>query len=243
MLELCNLGKRYGAVWAVRNLNLKLKKGEVFSFLGPNGAGKTTTLKMVAGVLFPTEGKILIDGIDVNEEPEKAKKLTGYIPDVPFLYPQLTGREFLHLVGRIYGMTKKKIENSIEYWKERLEIGEWIDLPSSEYSHGMRQKIVFTQALMHEPSLLIIDEPMVGLDPKSARIVKNIFRELASKGKTVFLSTHTLPVAEEVSDRIGIIEKGRLVAAGTLDELRERYKREGKNLEEIYLEITERSEG
>ena len=180
MIEYSHITKSYGSKTAVDNLNLSIEK-ELFVLLGPNGAGKTTTLKMTAGIIKPSSGKIFIDGIFLDEEPEKAKMKIAFIPDQPFFYPELTGREFIYFVGRLYGMEKTDIEKKSEYFIERLEVGDWIDMPSKEYSHGMRQRIMFIQALMHNPDIIIIDEPMVGLDPKSGKIIKELLRKEVEK--------------------------------------------------------------
>ena len=192
-----NVTKKFGLQEAVKNLDLKIEKGELFGFLGPNGAGKTTTIKMIVGLVNPTSGRIKISGKYVDENPEEVKQITGYIPDTPFLYEYLTGREFLYFTGHIYKMEEKELRKRIDHYERLFEMTEWIDLPANEYSHGMKQRIVISSCLIHNPELIVIDEPMVGLDPKSARIVKNILVSLTKAGVTVFLSTHTLSVAEE----------------------------------------------
>ena len=235
-----NVTKKFGLQEAVKNLNLQIKKGELFGFLGPNGAGKTTTIKMIVGLVNPTSGRIKISGKYVDENPEAVKQITGYIPDTPFLYEYLTGREFLYFTGHIYKMEEKELRKRIDHYERLFEMTEWIDLPANEYSHGMKQRIVISSCLIHNPELIVIDEPMVGLDPKSARIVKNILVSLTKAGVTVFLSTHTLSVAEEICTRIGMINKGRLIVDGTLDEIRELSVNKEKDIEELFLEITER---
>lgn len=235
-----NVTKRFGLQEAVRNLNLHIEKGELFGFLGPNGAGKTTTIKMIVGLVNPTSGRIKISGKYVDENPEAVKQITGYIPDTPFLYEYLTGREFLYFTGHIYKMEEKELRKRIDHYERLFEMTEWIDFPANEYSHGMKQRIVISSCLIHNPELIVIDEPMVGLDPKSARIVKNILVSLTKAGVTVFLSTHTLSVAEEICTRIGMINKGRLIVDGTLDEIRELSVNKEKDIEELFLEITER---
>jgi ABC-2 type transport system ATP-binding protein len=239
MIEIKNLSKKFGKVNAVDNLNLVINPGELFTFLGPNGAGKTTTVKMITGLILPTEGEIFIKGIDMLKEPEKAKNLIAYIPDEPFLYPELTGREFIFFVSRLYDMERKTIEKRLEHLLSEFGIKDWIDFPSSEYSHGMRQKVIFLQALIHNPDVIIIDEPMVGLDPVSARTVKKLLREKIEDGVSVFMSTHSLPLAEEISDRVGVIDKGVLIKTGKVAEL---VKSKGENystLEEVYFKLTE----
>jgi len=237
MIQTNNLTKKFGVKTAVNNLNLTLKKGELFGFLGPNAAGKTTTIKLLTGLLKPTEGSAFICGYDVQKDYIKAKSILSYIPDVPYLYERLTGREFLRFVSEIYLMDIKIAQKIIEELLEFLSIKDYADVLIEEYSHGMRQKLIICAALLHDPEVIIVDEPMVGLDPKTSRIVKDIFRKKAQDGKTVFMSTHTLSVAEEICDRVGIIDNGSLVAVGTLDELRKMSGVEGE-LEEIFLRLT-----
>ncbi|RKZ28626.1 ABC transporter ATP-binding protein [bacterium] len=211
MIEMTGLTKRFGKTLAVDSLDLTIDRGELFGFLGPNGAGKTTTIKMITGLVKPTSGSVEVDGHDVQSEPEKAKSVIGYIPDTPYLYDRLTGREFLDLVGGLYDMPKAAVESRIEWLFELFGIEGWGDDFAGEYSHGMRQKIVMASALLHDPELIVIDEPMVGLDPQSQRLVKDVLIELVSRGKTVFMSTHTLSVAAELCTRIGLISKGKLM--------------------------------
>lgn len=241
MIKLENLSKQFEDIWAVKNINLEIKAGEVFAFLGPNGAGKTTTIKMIVGLLKPTEGKISVAGIDVQKDPFSAKKLIGYISDQPYLYEKLSGREFFYFYGELFGVPHNIIEEKLNYYFDLFGLLPVQDKLIENYSHGMRQKLSLSAALMHEPKVLIIDEPMVGLDPQSARLVKQIFRHQADKENSVFLSTHTLPVAEEVADRIGIINRGELLFVGTKDELRERVKKDG-TLEDLFLELTASSQ-
>ncbi|MEW6684822.1 MAG: ABC transporter ATP-binding protein [Candidatus Edwardsbacteria bacterium] len=238
MVSLSHLTKKFAETVAVSNLNLNLKSGEIFGFLGPNGAGKTTTLKLIAGLLRPTEGTIEVCGYNVQKEPERVKSLLGYVPDNPFIYEALSGREFLWFVGGLYRMEKREIEKRIAYYFEVFGINNWADASTEGYSHGMRQKIVLISALFHNPKVIIIDEPMVGLDPQSAHLVREIFKEERNKGKTIFLSTHTLSLAETICDRIGIINKGKLIALGMVEELRQLSEKRSKNLEELYFELT-----
>ncbi len=238
MIQFENITKNFGKHTAVSNLNLSIKKGELFGFLGPNGAGKTTTIKMLVGLIVPTSGQIRAAGKYLHESPEEIKSIIGYIPDEPFLYEYLTGREFLHFVGHIFGMENEILKDKIRKYEQVFEMEEWLDLPAAEYSHGMKQRVIISSCLIHEPQIIVIDEPMVGLDPKSAKVVKNIFTEKAQQGVTVFLSTHTLSVAEEICTRIGIINRGKLIAEGSLDDLRRFFKEQERNLEEIYLEMT-----
>lgn len=235
MIELDNVSKAFGNLYAVKNVTLKVNNGELFTLLGPNGAGKTTTVKMITGLIKPTEGKVIINGIDIEEFPEKAKEIISYIPDQPFLYPELTGREFIIFVSRLYGMNKKEINKRMNILIDEFRIGEWIDFPASLYSHGMRQKVIFIQALIHNPKIIVIDEPMVGLDPISARIVKSILRDRVENGISVFMSTHSLDIAEEISDRVGVIDGGKLIEVGSIEKL---LKTPSATLEDVYFAIT-----
>jgi ABC-2 type transport system ATP-binding protein len=239
MIKIRNLSKYFGKTKAVNNLNLEVHDGELFTLLGPNGAGKTTTVKMITGLILPTKGEIHINQVDLLNKPEKVKKMIAYVPDEPFLYPELSGREFIFFVSRLYGMEKETIENVMENLFEEFRVGSWIDMPSSEYSHGMRQKVIFIQALIHNPEVLIIDEPMVGLDPVSTRTVKGLLRDSVDKGRSIFMSTHSLPLAEEISDRVGVIDRGCLIKKGTVSELKESIGATDSTLEEVYFKLTE----
>ncbi len=236
-LVIHNLSKRFENIWAVRNLNLRLKSGEIFVLLGPNGAGKTTTLKLIAGLLPPTEGEIYIKDISLKREPERAKALLGFVPDEPFIYSKLTGREFINFVASIFGVKKKEYERRLPPLLERLEIGDWIDQPSETYSHGMKQKIIMCQLLLHDPEVILIDEPLVGLDPKVSRTVRETFIQLMNNGKTLLISTHTLSFAQEIATRIGIINYGELKFIGTIEELSQIAGE--RDIEEIYLKLSE----
>lgn len=238
MIQFNSITKKFGKYEAVSNLNLSIKKGELFGFLGPNGAGKTTTIKMLVGLIAPTRGAIEVSGKFIQKSPEEIKSIIGYIPDEPFLYEYLTGREFLYFTGHIFNMKSEELKERIAEYERIFEMSDWLDLPAAEYSHGMKQRVIISSCLIHNPQIIVIDEPMVGLDPKSAKIVKNIFCEKAKNGITIFLSTHTLSVAEEICTRIGIINKGKLIAEGTLDDLRRFFKKQDKSLEELYLEMT-----
>jgi ABC-2 type transport system ATP-binding protein len=240
MIKLDGVTKAFGTLKAVDNLTLSIPPGELFCFLGPNGAGKTTTIKMLVGLLSPDSGTIEINGFDMAQNPTQAKQHIGYVPDSPFLYDKLTGVEFLTIVGGLYGMQRQEIDEQIALYRHHLDIGDWLNDVIEGYSQGMKQRVVFAAALFHEPKILVIDEPMVGLDPKTARIVKDLLRERASQGTTIFLSTHNLNVAEELAHRISIIHQGRLLHTGTLDEFRQITHQDG-NLEEVFLRIVEES--
>lgn len=235
-LQIRNLTKNYGATPAVSKLSIELSGGEIFGFIGPNGAGKTTTIKCIAGLLNYDEGEISINGKNSRSFSRDIKSRIGYIPDTPFLYDKLTGEEFLHFVGRIYSMTGQEIENGIGRLSERLEFRDYMKQKTEDYSHGMKQRIVIASAFIHDPDLILIDEPMVGLDPKSMRIVKDMFKESASENRILFISTHTLALAEEICTSIGVMNLGHLVYSGGIGKLKETVKKE--NLEELYLELT-----
>jgi ABC-2 type transport system ATP-binding protein len=238
MLNVKNLSKRFAEYQAVDSISLEVQRGEIFGFLGPNGAGKTTTIKMLAGLLKPDTGLITINGLDLAKTPEECKRLTGYIPDRPFLYEKLTGMEFLSFIAGLYGKETERVEQQAQKLLELFDLVPWQDFLIESYSHGMRQKLIITAAFMLEPPLIIVDEPMVGLDPKSARIVKELFKEHADQGSAVFLSTHSMEVAEELCDRISIIVEGRLIASGSLASIRRQAEAEGSSLEDIFLQLT-----
>jgi ABC-2 type transport system ATP-binding protein len=237
MLVIDHLTKRFGEKVAVDDLCLAVAPGELYAFLGPNGAGKTTTLKCVAGLLWPTQGRVCVGEHDVHTDPVAAKRLLSYVPDQPFLYEKLSGREFLAFVGRLYGLAPSECVERTERLLALFDAAEWAGELAENYSHGMRQKIVLSAALLHDPRLIVIDEPMVGLDPRSARLVKNVLRERVAAGCAILMSTHTLSVAEDVADRIGIIDRGRLVVQGTQADLR-RSASATERLEDIFLELT-----
>jgi len=237
MIHTINLTKKFGREIAVNNLNLDIKRGELFGFLGPNGAGKTTTIKLLAGLLKPSSGLVFVCGYNVQKDYISARTRMGYIPDIPYLYERLTGREFLRFVSEIYFMGHNEAEKRIEELLDFFEMRSYGDILIEEYSHGMRQKIVMCATMLHNPEVILVDEPMVGLDPKTSRLVKDMFRENAHRGVTIFMSTHTLSLAEEICDRIAIIDKANLVAIGTIDELKKISGIDGR-LEEIFLSIT-----
>jgi ABC-2 type transport system ATP-binding protein len=239
MIKLNNLTKVYRGFRAVDNLNLEIKKGVIFGFLGPNGAGKTTTIKMMAGVLKPTQGQVLIDGIDIARDPSEAKRRIGFVPDQPFVYEKLTGREFLQFVAGLYGLNhSQSLNGNMTRLLELFELSHWSDELIESFSHGMKQRLIMCAALLHEPKVIVVDEPMVGLDPKAARLVKDIFRNQAQKGRTIFMSTHSLEVAQEVCQEIAIIQAGKIIATGTAEDLK-RQAGVGGNLENIFLKLTE----
>src|SRR5437870_11836591 len=238
MIELNEVTKKYGTKTAVERLTLAIDAGELFAFLGPNGAGKTTTLKLMCGLLFPTSGTVKVGGHDLQSEGDKARQLISYVPDQPYLYEKLTGREFLQFISDMYGMERAYGQERIEAMIELFELGDFVDDLTERYSHGMRQRTVFAAALLHEPRVLIVDEPTVGLDPRSVRLLKDLLRKEADRGTTVFLSTHSLDVAEKLADRIGIVEHGRLICCGTLGSLRTQAALDG-SLEDVFLILTE----
>jgi ABC-2 type transport system ATP-binding protein len=236
-IELYDLCKNYGAKAAVDHINLKVYSGEVFGFLGPNGAGKTTTIKMVVGLLRPTSGTVKVGGFDIIKQPLQAKFSSSFVPDTPNLYSKLSARELLRFVGDLYSMDPVKIHHRIEELLRLFSLDDVGDNLIDSYSHGMQQKASLAAALMHDPKVLVLDEPTVGLDPKSARLIKDVLRQLADRGSAVFVTTHILEIAERMCDRIGIINNGRLVAVGTMDELRG--MRHGEtSLEDIFLNLT-----
>jgi len=238
MIRLVEVCKYYGGFPAVKDLNLDVRSGELFGFLGPNGAGKTTTVKMMAGVIQPTRGEIYIDGINLAREPVQAKACMGHIPDRPFIYEKLTGVEFLEFVGGLHGLERGVMERRIRELLSLLELDDWAGELIERYSHGMKQKVVMAAALIHKPRVIVVDEPMVGLDPKSARLVKEVFRGLCAGGASIFLSTHALEIAEAMCHRIAIIQEGQVIALGTMDELREKAASEKGNLESVFLRLT-----
>lgn len=238
MLELRGVVKRYGSFEAVKGLDLRAERGEIFGFLGPNGAGKTTTIRMVAGVLRPTAGQVLVGGLDMALEPEAAKAKVGYIPDRPYLYEKLSGGEFLRFVAGLWGKDGAEADRRAERLLELFSLTEWRDELIESYSHGMRQKVLIASALIHQPELIVVDEPMVGLDPRSAKLLKDLLQTFVDEGGTVFLSTHTLEVAEALCDRISIIQGGEIIASGTMEELRAQAHAGGAHLEEIFLKVT-----
>jgi ABC-2 type transport system ATP-binding protein len=238
MIKLENVTKQYGSFTAVDNISLEIKKGEIFGFLGPNGAGKTTTIKMMTGLLKVNCGSITIGGYDIAKKPLEAKKIFGFIPDRPYIYEKLTGKEFLDFIAGIYRLDYDKKETKIKNLLQLFEIDTWSDELIESYSLGMKQKIVMAGNILHDPDIYIVDEPMVGLDPKSAKIVKEIFIDLGKAGKTLFISTHSLEIVESLCHTIGIIMNGKMIAKGTIKEVKEMAKTEKSGLEDIFLSLT-----
>jgi ABC-2 type transport system ATP-binding protein len=238
MLRLENLTKKYDDLLAVDGLSLHVPSGELFGFLGPNGAGKTTTIKMICGLLKPTAGAVRVGDFDIQSQPIEAKALLGLVPDTPVLYKKLTGRELVRFVGDLYSVGSENVEKRIDHLLDLLDMQEHADDLIESYSHGMKQKTSIMAALIHDPKVVVLDEPTSGLDPRSARVVKDVLRALCKMGKTVFMSTHILEIAERVCDRVGIINEGRLVAVGTISELRKGSKEGRDSLEDIFLEVT-----
>ncbi len=238
MIEITNLTKHYGNITAISNINLSIPSGQFFGFLGPNGAGKTTTIKTIVGLLKPSSGTVKVDGFDVQKQPIQAKQAIGFIPDKPFIYEKLTGKEFLQFNAGLYQVEEHDVENRIAQLLATFELSDWADELVESYSHGMRQKLVMSAALIHQPKIIVVDEPMVGLDPKGARLIKKIFKDICVKGTTLFMSTHTLEIAEQLCDQIAIIQKGTIIAQGTIEELRRISKTSMTKLEDIFLELT-----
>jgi ABC-2 type transport system ATP-binding protein len=238
MIELTNLTKTYGKFTAVDDITLSIPRGELFGFLGPNGAGKTTTMRMIAGILQPTAGRILIGGDDVTRDPLKAKGKLGFIPDRPFVYDKLTGTEFLRFVAALYGQSGDVIERRMGELLELFELTPWKDELVQSYSHGMRQKLIISSALVHKPDVIVVDEPMVGLDPKGQKFLKDLFRAFVDRGGTVLMSTHTLDMVEEMCDRIGIISGGKILACGPVSEVRAQTNAGDERLEQLFLRMT-----
>ena len=237
MIDLINLTKDFGTTVAVNNLSLHVSPGEIYGFIGPNGAGKTTTIRMMAGIVEPSSGKIIIDGMDMKENPVAVKKIIGIVPDRPFLYEKLTGAEFLKFIADIYEVDAKTVRQRSDDLLRQFALWDWANEIIEAYSHGMKQRLIIAAALMHDPKVLVVDEPMVGLDPSAVRMVKDIFKDLAVKNVAIFISTHTLSIAEDLCDRIGVIHKGNPMAQGTMDELNSAAQTQKAKLEEVFLAL------
>ena len=238
MLKLTNLTKKFGNFIAVNNINLEINAGDFFGFLGQNGAGKTTTIKMITGLYAPTNGTIHIGGFDIQKNHIEAKQLIGYIPDQPFLYEKLTGREFLFFCGGLYKIEKNKLKKIIDETIDQLKIEQWVDKRTEEYSQGMKQRIAIASALLHNPRLLVVDEPMIGLDPQSALVVKNVLKNKASEGVAIFMSTHSLNIAEEICSRIGIIKDGQMIFEDKKIVVEQIIGTDHQDLESLFLHLT-----
>jgi ABC-2 type transport system ATP-binding protein len=238
MIAIHDLVKRYGQFTAVDGVTLEVQPGEIHGFLGPNGAGKTTTLRMIAGLLKPTSGSVTVNGHDMAQEPEQAKASLGFIPDRPFIYEKLTAGEFLRFHGGLYGMDENGLADRVREMLELFELGRWENELVESFSHGMKQRVVMCAAFLHRPRAVIVDEPMVGLDPRGARLIKDVFRTMSARGVALLMSTHTLEVAEEMCDRISIILKGRIIACGTVPEIRAMGDRHDDQLTSVFLKLT-----
>ena len=237
MIKLINLTKDFKTTLAVNRLNLEVAAGEIYGFIGPNGAGKTTTIRMMGGIIEPTDGKILIGGIDMSRDPVGAKKIIGFVPDRPFLYEKLTGMEFLKFIADLYRVDLRVFSRRAPELLERFALWQWKDEIVEAYSHGMKQRLIIAAALLHDPRVMVIDEPMVGLDPEAVRMVRDILKGLAQQNVTIFVSTHTLSLADDLCDRIGVIHKGTLLAQGTVAELNLAAKTGEARLEEVFLTL------
>ncbi|HPL09163.1 MAG TPA: ABC transporter ATP-binding protein [Smithellaceae bacterium] len=237
MIKLINLTKDFKTTLAVNRLNLEVAAGEIYGFIGPNGAGKTTTIRMMGGIIEPTDGKILIGGIDMSRDPVGAKKIIGFVPDRPFLYEKLTGMEFLKFIADLYRVDLRVFSRRAPELLERFALWQWKDEIVEAYSHGMKQRLIIAAALLHDPRVMVIDEPMVGLDPEAVRMVRDILKGLAQQNVTIFVSTHTFSLAEDLCDRIGVIHKGTLLAQGTVAELNLAAKTGEARLEEVFLTL------
>ncbi len=242
MIELQHLSKKFSKTVAVNDLTLNIQTGEVFGFIGPNGAGKTTTIKMMGGILEPSSGVVLICGVNMKTEPERAKSKIGFIPDQPYLYEKLTGMEFLNFTADLYKMNNEAFIQKAQDKLDMFSLSDWSNELIEAYSHGMKQRLIMAAALLHDPEVIIVDEPMVGLDPAGIQMVKELFRNLAAEGVTIFMSTHSLNVAEDVCDRIGIINKGSLIVTGTIEDLRQHADVMDAGLEQVFMRLTQENE-
>ena len=238
MISMASLNKHYGSVHAVRDLNLEVPAGELFCFLGPNGAGKTTTIKMLTGLVRPDSGRALVGGFDIRTQPVEAKRIMGYIPDMPFLYEKLTPVEYLRFVGDLYNVPRSAIDTAIDQGLAQFGLTDARSALVGDLSHGMRQRLLYVATFLHDPRVMFVDEPLIGLDPHSIRMIKDLLRAKVRAGMTIFLTTHILALAEDIADRIGIIMNGTLVAVGRMADLRTQAGVEGR-LEDVFLKLTE----
>ncbi len=241
-IRLEGVRKEFNKTVAVQSLDLTVERGEIYGFLGPNGAGKTTTIKMIAGLMTPTRGTIEVCGLDVQKQSLEARKRLAYVPDQPYLYDKLSGREFLTFVGRLYHHEDEYIHRQIQHYTDLFQMEEYLDDLAESYSHGMKQRVVLSATFLHDPDVILVDEPLVGLDPESSRLVRTLFREQVDQGCSIFMSTHVLSIAEDVADRIGVIAEGELLEEGTLRELRQRAGQQEAGLEELFMNITRDAE-
>lgn len=237
MITFSQVTRTYGNRVAVDQLDLSVARGELLALLGHNGAGKTTTIKMLVGLLRPSLGKVQVNGYEVAENPRESSKLIGYVPDQPFLYDKLSGREFLEFVAEMYGLSPSEVREAIDRESQRFQLLEFMNRLTESYSHGMRQRTVFAAALIHQPEVLVVDEPMVGLDPQSIKLVKDLLRNYADQGKTVLMSTHTLSIAEEIADQVAVMKSGRLLFHGSMEQLNQRVSSADRSLESLYLSL------
>ena len=238
MIAVTDLVKQYGSFTAVDGVTLDAQPGQIHGFLGPNGAGKTTTIRMIAGLLKPTSGRIVVNGHDLAVEPEGAKASLGFIPDRPFISAKLTAGEFLRFHGGLYGIDPRTLEDRVTEMLDLFELARWRDELVESFSHGMKQRLVMSAAFMHRPRAVLVDEPMVGLDPRGARLIKEVFRRMADRGVAILMSTHTLEVAQEMCDRVSIILRGRIIASGTVDEVRRLSGNADEQLTAVFLKLT-----
>jgi ABC-2 type transport system ATP-binding protein len=238
MIKLIHLSKQYGNHTAINDVQLTVNAGEIFGFIGPNGAGKTTTIQIMAGLLVPTSGNVILSDVSMNDHPVKAKQLVGYIPDRPFIYEKLTGIEYLRFIGDFYHVPPSTFRARSEELLTQFSLMDRCNELIEAYSHGMKQRLIMASALLHDPPIIIVDEPMVGLDPVAIKLVRDIFQQRSAQGTTIFMSTHTLSLAEQICHRVGIIHHGQLISTGTMDELKSCAKHGTNDLEDIFIQLT-----
>jgi len=238
MIKIIHLSKKYGNHTALNNVHLTVNAGEIFGFIGPNGAGKTTTIQIMAGLLLPSSGNVILSDVSMNDHPVKAKQLIGYIPDRPFIYEKLTGMEYLKFIGDFYQVSDSDFRTRSSELLKQFALMDRSNELIEAYSHGMKQRLIMASALLHNPPIIIVDEPMVGLDPVAIKLVRNIFQQRSAQGTTIFMSTHTLSLAEQICHRVGIIHNGHLIATGTIDDLKASAKKGTHDLEDIFFQLT-----